>query len=92
MNEQEKTGNPQGAPSPSDAKGTPDEGASRDVSALSVLGSVFRAWFGVQTEENRKRDFSSNNPTPFIVAGIIFTLVMIIGVIIAVNIALSGVK
>lgn len=73
--------------------GTPGDGkAGGDVSALSVLASVFRAWFGVQTEENRRRDFSSNNPAPFIVAGIIFTLVMIIGVIIAVNLALSGAK
>lgn len=69
-----------------------DKAEMKEVSAFTVLGSVFRAWFGVQTEENRKRDFSSNNPTPFIVAGIIFTLVMIIGVIIAVNMALSGVK
>ena len=92
MNEQDKSGNQHDSPSSPDKKATPDDGGSRDVGALTVLGSVFRAWFGVQTEENRKRDFSSNNPTPFIVAGIIFTLVMIIGVIIAVNIALSGVK
>lgn len=69
-----------------------DKAEMKQVNAFTVLGSVFRAWFGVQTEENRKRDFSSNNPTPFIVAGIIFTLAMIIGVIIAVNLALSGVK
>lgn len=61
-----------------------------NVSVLDVIVSVFRAWFGVQTEENRKRDFSSNDPTPFIVAGIIFTLIMIVGVIIAVKLALSG--
>lgn len=60
------------------------------VSTWNVIISVFRAWFGVQTEENRKRDFSSNDPTPFIIAGVIFALIMIVGVIIAVNIALSG--
>lgn len=62
----------------------------KEVTAFTVLGSVFRAWLGVQTEENRRRDFSSSNPMPFIVAGIIFTVVMIVGVIIAVNVALSG--
>lgn len=61
-----------------------------EITALSVLGSVFRAWFGVQKEANRQRDFSSNNPTPFIVAGIVFAVIMVVGVIIAVNIALSG--
>jgi len=64
--------------------------ARQEITALTVLGSVFRAWFGVQKEENRQRDFSSNNPVPFIVAGIIFAVAMVIGVIIAVNIALSG--
>ncbi|MFZ5561287.1 MAG: DUF2970 domain-containing protein [Pseudomonadota bacterium] len=63
---------------------------SSNVSAWGVLASVFRAWFGVQTEANRKRDFSSNNPAAFIVAGVIFALAMIVGVIIAVNIALSS--
>jgi hypothetical protein len=66
------------------------EKPAKDVSAFTVLASVFRAWFGVQTEENRKRDFSTNNPTPFIVAGIIFAVAMVIGVIIAVNVALSS--
>lgn len=67
-----------------------DKQEPTQVSTLDVVISVFRAWLGVQTEENRKRDFNSNDPTPFIVAGIIFTLIMIIGVIIAVKFALSG--
>lgn len=61
-----------------------------EITFLTVLGSVFRSWFGVQKEANRKRDFSSNNPMPFIVAGIIFAVVMVVGVIIAVNLALAG--
>ncbi|HEX6592413.1 MAG TPA: DUF2970 domain-containing protein [Moraxellaceae bacterium] len=68
----------------------PKEEPSGEVTAFTVLGSVFRAWFGVQKEENRKRDFSSNNPTPFIIAGIIFAIGMVGAVIIMVNIALSS--
>ncbi|MDP1539428.1 MAG: DUF2970 domain-containing protein [Moraxellaceae bacterium] len=60
------------------------------LSPLTVLASVFRSWFGVQTEKNRQRDFSSNDPTPFIIAGIIFTVGMIIAVIIVVKMALSA--
>lgn len=67
-----------------------DDNKPTQVSTLDVILSVFRAWFGVQTEENRKRDFSSSDPTPFIVAGVIFALIMILGVIIAVKFALSG--
>ncbi len=69
---------------------TPASEKQEDITFLTVLGSVFRSWFGVQKEANRKRDFSSNNPMPFIVAGIIFAVVMVVGVIIAVNLALSG--
>lgn len=69
---------------------SPQDSQPTHVSTWNVLTSVFRAWFGVQTEENRKRDFNSNNPMPFIVAGVVFALVMIVGVIIAVNIALSS--
>ena len=61
-----------------------------EITFLTVLGSVFSSWFGVQKEANRKRDFSTNNPMPFIVAGIVFFFVMIIGVIIAVKLALAG--
>jgi hypothetical protein len=91
MSEQEKTTGAGGAPGESSgpASGQQDK-TSQDVNALTVVVSVFRAWFGVQTEENRQRDFNANKPGAFIAAGIIFTVLMIIGVIIAVNIALSG--
>lgn len=67
-----------------------DNNQPSQVSTWEVIVSVFRAWFGVQTEKNRKRDFSTNDPTPFIIAGVIFALVMIVGVMIAVKLALSG--
>jgi uncharacterized membrane protein YesL len=57
---------------------------------LTALASVFRAWFGVQSEKNRQRDFTSNDPTSFIVAGIVFAVLMIIGVLIAVHFALAS--
>ncbi|MDO9621944.1 MAG: DUF2970 domain-containing protein [Moraxellaceae bacterium] len=60
------------------------------LSPLTILASVFRSWFGVQTEKNRQRDFSSKDPTPFIIAGIIFTVGMVIAVIVVVNMALSA--
>jgi hypothetical protein len=74
-------------------KPTPPEEPAKSpesLSPLTVLASVFRSWFGVQTEKNRQRDFSSNDPTPFIIAGIIFTIGMIVAVIVVVNVALSS--
>lgn len=66
---------------------SPPEGAQ--ITFFTVLASVFRAWFGVQKEVNRQRDFNSNNPMAFIIAGIIFFLVMIIAVIITVKVVLA---
>lgn len=60
------------------------------TSPLTALASVFRAWFGVQSEANRQRDFASNDPKPFIIAGILFTVALVVGVIVLVNIALSN--
>lgn len=67
-----------------------DRQEMQDVTALSVLASVFRAWFGVQSEKNRQRDFNTNRPTAFLVAGLLFTVAMVIAVIVAVNLALSA--
>lgn len=60
------------------------------VGPLGVLASVFRAWFGVQSEARRQRDFGSGNPRPFIIAGVIFVIVMVIAVITAVNLAITA--
>ncbi len=45
---------------------------------LNLLQSVLAAAFGVQTEKNRRRDFSSQHPGKFILAGLIFTLLFIV--------------
>lgn len=77
-NNKDKPANPPESPTP--------------LGPFAVLGSVFRAWFGVQTEKNRQRDFSTSDPAPFIVAGIIFVALMIGGVLIAVNMVLPAGK
>ena len=45
---------------------------------LRVIKSVMSAMIGVQKKENLKNDFSKNSATPFIIAGIIMTLVFIL--------------
>ena len=44
---------------------------------FSVVGSVLAAAFGVQSSENRERDFKHGSHKVFIVAGIIFTLLFL---------------
>ena len=44
---------------------------------LDALVSVFRAWFGVQSEAARERDFNQGDARTFIIAGVLFTLLMV---------------
>lgn len=57
---------------------------------LRVIKSVMSAMIGVQKKKNLEEDFSKNSATPFIVAGIIMTLLFIVAVWGVVQFALSA--
>lgn len=59
--------------------------SSASPGLMTVLASVFRAWFGVQSEAARARDFQSRSATPFIIAGVIFVVAMVLAVVTLVN-------
>lgn len=61
-----------------------------DISLLSIIGSTLWAAVGVQRSKNRERDFKSGKMLPFIIAGIIFTLVFIGTVLTIVNVVLKN--
>lgn len=48
---------------------------------FSVIGSVVAAAFGVQSTKNRMRDFQGTSATPYIIGGIIFTILFILAVV-----------
>lgn len=54
-----------------------------------MIKSVNASFFGVQSKENRERDFKHGKASHFIAIGILMTLVFIGGVIMAVKFALS---
>lgn len=51
---------------------------SPNISWLSIVQSVCAAFFGVQSDAKRKRDFESGAFWHFVVAGVIFTLIFIL--------------
>ena len=55
---------------------------------LKVLKSAMSAMIGVQNKKNLQNDFSKSSPIPFIIAGIIMTLVFIFSVYFVVQLAL----
>lgn len=44
----------------------------------AVVFAVLASAFGVNSSKNREKDFSAKSATPFIVAGIIFTLIFML--------------
>ena len=46
-----------------------------------VISSVLAAAIGVQSEENRKRDFASDSIWPFVIGGVIFTLLFVLSLL-----------
>ena len=55
-----------------------------------VIKSVNASFFGVQSSANRERDFKHGKPLPFIIVGLLMTLVFILLVWGAVQLALSN--
>lgn len=45
---------------------------------LNVIKSVFAAAIGVQSDQNRKKDFESGSLSSYIIAGLIFTVLFIL--------------
>lgn len=61
----------------------------RPLTLLQVAGSVFAAGFGVQSKENKRRDFSRGKPWQFIVVGIGFTVLFLVTVLTIVNVVVG---
>jgi hypothetical protein len=67
----------------------PERGQDR-LSAWQVVGSTVASAFGVQSSRNRERDFSQGKASHFIIAGVVFTVLFVLGVILVVNLVLSA--
>jgi hypothetical protein len=59
------------------------------VSLWQAIKSTAAAAFGVQTESARQRDFTHGNPAHFIIAGLLFTVVFVVVLVVIVNLVLS---
>ncbi|QFU24773.1 DUF2970 domain-containing protein [Shewanella eurypsychrophilus] len=54
-----------------------------------LFSSTFAAFLGVQSEQNRQRDFQTSSPLPFIIMGIILAIVFVISLLFIVQQVLS---
>jgi len=53
-----------------------------------VFKSVLAAFIGVQSAENRKRDFEQGSLSAYIVAGLVFTILFVVAIIFLVSVIL----
>lgn len=67
-----------------------DPGDDKAPSFWQSVGSVFAAFFGVQSSRNRVRDFTHGKPAVFIVVGLIVTVLFVMTVVLAVKFALRN--
>ncbi len=61
------------------------------LSFWQTLWSTAAAAFGVQTEDARQRDFSHGSPANFILAGLVFTVIFVVALVLIVKLVLSNV-
>lgn len=52
---------------------------------LQVVKAVLGAMVGVQSERQRQQDFTASSPLPYIVVGIIFTLLFVAALLLLVS-------
>ena len=67
----------------------PEAPRERGLSLWQIISSTIAAALGVQSSENRNRDFKQGKPTQFIIAGIVFTFAFVIGMILLVRMVLG---
>lgn len=51
---------------------------SQSPGPIDVIKSVLAAMFGVQSQENRERDFKHGKASHFIITGVVLTVIFVI--------------
>ena len=68
----------------------PDGGEEDKVGLLQTVGSVLSAAFGVSSARKRERDFKHGKASTFIIAGVVFTVILVLCIVGVVKLALHA--
>jgi|AntRauTorckE5430_2_1112549.scaffolds.fasta_scaffold00195_7 hypothetical protein len=68
----------------------PDSKALPRPSLLKVMQSILAGALGVQSSKRHQEDFANPSPWAFIVGGILFTILLIGGLVLLVNVVLAS--
>jgi len=54
-----------------------------------VFKAVFGAFIGVQSEQQRQQDFNAQSPLPYIIVGVVMTILFVAGLVTVVSVVLA---
>jgi len=54
-----------------------------------IFLSTLAAFFGVQSDVNRRKDFSQNSPLPYIIMGVVLAIGLVLGLVLLVSVVLG---
>lgn len=77
-------------PTPQSEDNKQNQGSPKKPGVWAIIMSTLAAAIGVQSDKNRERDFQHGSFYPFIIAGIIFTVLFVLGAVLLVNIVLAN--
>jgi len=69
---------------------TGNDAPRRKPGFRQVVMSVLAAVFGVQSEQNRQRDFQKGDPRDYIAVYVVLVIALVIGMIVVVNMVLEA--
>lgn len=77
---------------PKEEESIQEEEQDKKIGFWQIVFSTLAAAIGVQSKANLKRDFSQSSPFPFIVAGLVFTVIFMGCLIVAANLMLHSLE
>lgn len=57
---------------------------------LQLVKSIVGAAFGVQSESTRQRDFQQGSPMPYIIGGLVFSVIFVVTIMLIVRMVLRS--
>ncbi|MFT5693928.1 MAG: hypothetical protein ACI92E_003271 [Oceanicoccus sp.] len=63
---------------------------TKPLTLLELASSCLAAAFGVQSEANKRRDFTRGKPLQFVVIGISFTVIFLLSLVVIVNLVIGS--
>lgn len=73
-----------------DSKNTAIDDETKPLTLLELASSCLAAAFGVQSQANKRRDFTRGKPLQFVVIGVSFTALFLLSLLVIVKLVIGN--